>query len=72
MRTAFTAPSFAWQSNSRASTQLSPPAMWKRVSVSTPIQWCEGLYLTWACAEAVVPQHSPTVVGFLAELLHDP
>jgi len=67
MRTAFTAPSFV-----QGLTQLSPPAMWKRVSVSTPIQWCEGLYLTWACAEAVVPQHSPTVVGFLAELLHDP
>ena len=70
MRTTFAAPSFAWQSGSETFTQAVPPAMWKRVSVSTPIQWCEGLYLTWACSDANVPQqHSPNVIGFLAELL---
>jgi hypothetical protein len=43
--------------------------MWKRVSVSTPIQWCEGLYLTWAFSQTENPQHSNEVVGFLAERL---
>ena len=69
MRTTFAAPSFVWQSGSETCTQSVPPTMWKRVSVSTPIQWCEGLYLTWGCADAEVSQHSPTVLGFLAERL---
>jgi hypothetical protein len=69
MRTTFAAPSFAWQSGSKTYTQSVPLAMWKRVPVSTPIRWCEGLYLTWAPGDADNSHRSPTAVGFLAERL---